>query len=244
MNIGATNFYVAPLAVTGNQLVLDEVESRHLAKVMRAKVGEIFWAIDGWGNKYQAQIIENNPRKVIATIVGRTWMENEPKCRIVLACGLCRGSKIDYIVEKGTELGVAEFRFFVSERTYIDEIGESKVERWNKLAQSAAKQSMRTIIPRINHIVKFNEVLSVSGEYKLALMAEIGAKSKLKVGVDSKYPESAILLVGPESGLSADEIGFAHKSGFVPVGLGPRRLRAETAAVVFVSVVMSQLGEL
>jgi 16S rRNA (uracil1498-N3)-methyltransferase len=244
MKIEATNFYVEPSDVIGDRLMLSESESRHIVKVMRAKIGEIFWAIDGRGNKYQAQIIESNPRKVVAKILEHTWLENEAKCKIALACGLCRASKMDYIVEKGTELGVAEFRFFVSEKTYTNGIGESKLERWNNLAQSAAKQSMRTVIPQINQIVKFDEILSVQSEYKLALMAEIGAESNLEFEISYSQPDSAILLVGPESGFSADELEQAHNAGFKPCGLGPRRLRAETAAMVFVSIVMAQLGEL
>lgn len=244
MNIGATNFFVEPADITGDQLSLNETESRHLVKVMRAKVGEIFWAIDGQGNKYQAQIIESNSRKVTARILGQTRMDNEPKCKIALACGLCRAAKMDYIVEKGTELGVTEFRFFVSERTYADEVGESKVERWNNLAQSAAKQSMRTVIPRIMPTIKFADMLTALGDYNLALIAEIGADSNPEFDGFNEHPDSAILLVGPESGLSSDEIDKAHKAGFKPYGLGPRRLRAETAAVVFVSVIMSRLGEL
>lgn len=244
MKIEATNFYVEPSDVIGDQLMLSETESRHIAKVMRAKIGETFWAIDGRGNKYQAKIIESNPRKVTAKILEHTWMENESKCKIALACGLCRASKMDYIVEKGTELGVAEFRFFVSEKTYTDGIGESKLERWNNLAQSAVKQSMRTVIPHINQIVKFDEILSISGEYDMAFMAEIGAGSNPEIGGNNNQTHSAFLLVGPESGLSSNEIEQAHNAGFKPYGLGPRRLRAETAAVVFVSIVMSRLGEL
>ncbi len=243
MKIEATNFYVEPSGVIGDQLTLSETESRHIVKVMRAKVGEIFWAIDGRGNKYRAQIIESNPRKVAAKIIEHTWMENEAKCKIALACGLCRASKMDYIVEKGTELGVAEFHFFVSERTYADDVGESKVERWIKLSKSAAKQSLRTVIPEIRPMAKFAEMLSISGEYNLALMAEIGAGSNPEIG-GNNHPDSAILLVGPESGLSLDEIKLAHEAGFKPYSLGARRLRAETAAVAFVSIVMSKLGEL
>jgi 16S rRNA (uracil1498-N3)-methyltransferase len=241
---GATNYYVDPRAVNGAYLELDETESRHLVKVMRAKTGEIFWAIDGQGNKYRAQIIESNPRKATAKILEHTRMENEPTSKVCLACGICRGAKMDYVVEKGTELGVAEFRFFISKRTHGHGIGEAKFERWNKLARSAAKQSMRTIIPKIHQIVHFEGILSNRNEYDLALIAEIGADSNLGIDGDENRGDSAILLVGPESGLSSEEMERARQAGFKPLGLGPRRLRAETAAVVFVSVVMARLGEL
>jgi 16S rRNA (uracil1498-N3)-methyltransferase len=248
MDIQATNFIVKPEDISGDRLFLNETESHHLVKVMRARAGELFWAIDGQGNRYQAQIVESDPRKVSAIILQRSRMDNEPKCQITLACGLCRSAKVDFIVEKGTELGVAEFSFFISERTYTENIGEIsaaiKIARWGKLAQSAAKQSLRTMIPQINHISKFDDILATGKDYELAVMAEIGAESGLRLGKDGINPKSTILLIGPESGLSSDEIAKAHQAGFKPFGLGPRRLRAETAAIVFMSVVMSQLGEL
>jgi 16S rRNA (uracil1498-N3)-methyltransferase len=248
MDIQATNFIVESGDISGDQLLLNEAESHHLVKVMRARPGELFWAIDGEGNRFQAEIMESNPRRVSAKIIRRSRMDNEPKCKITLACGLCRSAKVDFIVEKGTELGVAEFSFFVSERTYIEEIGEksaaTKIARWEKLAQSAAKQSLRTLIPKINQIAKFEDILSTCEGYELAVMAEIGAESGLRLSKDDANPKSAILLIGPESGLSSGEIDRAHQAGFKPFGLGPRRLRAETAAIVFMSVIMSQLGEL
>jgi 16S rRNA (uracil1498-N3)-methyltransferase len=248
MDIQATNFIVEPTDISGDQLVLSETESHHLVKVMRARAGELFWAIDGQGNRYQAQIVESNPRRVLAKILQRSRMDNEPKCKITLACGLCRSAKVDFIVEKGTELGVAEFSFFISEKTYAEEISlktaATKIGRWNKLAQSAAKQSLRTMIPKINGIAKYEDILATGKDHELAVMAEIGAESGLRLGKDDANIKSAILLIGPESGLSLDEIEKAHQSGFRPFGLGPRRLRAETAAIVFMSVVMSQLGEL
>jgi 16S rRNA (uracil1498-N3)-methyltransferase len=248
MDIQATNFIVEPADISGDQLFLNETESHHLVKVMRARAGELFWAIDGQGNRYQAEIIESNPRRVAAKIIQRSRMDNEPKCKITLACGLCRSAKVDFIVEKGTELGVAEFSFFISEKTYAEDISSktaaTKIGRWNKLAQSAAKQSLRTMIPKINQITKFDDILSAGKNNELAVMAEIGAESDLRLEKDGANPKSAILLIGPESGLSSGEIERAHQAGFRPCGLGPRRLRAETAAIVFMSVIMSQLGEL
>lgn len=244
MKIEATNFYVEPAAVIGGILTLNEAESYHLAKVMRAKTGEIFSAIDGQGNKYRAQISENNPRKVVARILEQIRMENEPKCRVALACGICKSAKMDYIVEKGTELGVREFRFFVSQRTYTDEIGTTKIERWNNIAQSSAKQSLRSVIPKINPVGRFEEMLAAGRGNNLLFMAEIGTTANPNLAERRGTAETIMLLVGPESGLTGDEIEKAHKAGFLPFGLGPRRLRAETAAAVFVSVVMSQLGEI
>jgi 16S rRNA (uracil1498-N3)-methyltransferase len=248
MDIQATNFFVESDNIESDKLYLDDTESHHLAKVMRARPGDIFSAIDGKGNKYQCRIIESNPRKVVAQIAETSRMENESLCRITLACGLCRLAKVDFIVEKGTELGVDEFYFFVSNKTLADEISEksaaSKITRWRKLTQSAAKQSLRTIIPEIYPIAKYEDILSLGKKHELSLIAEFGAESKIPLRAVSAKPSSALLLVGPESGLETQEIELAHQAGFIPFGLGPRRLRAETAAMAFTTIIMSQLGEL
>jgi 16S rRNA (uracil1498-N3)-methyltransferase len=248
MEITATNFFVESDNIQADRLSLDDTESYHLAKVMRARIGDIFSAIDGKGNKYQCRITESNPRKVVAQILETTQMENESQCRVTLACGLCRSAKVDFIVEKGTELGVAGFYFFVSNKTLADEISEksaaSKITRWCKLTQSAAKQSLRTIIPEIYPIAKYDNILSLGKKHDLSLIAEFGAESKLPSQAVSAKPSSALLLVGPESGLESQEIELAHQAGFISFGLGPRRLRAETAAIAFTTVIMSQLGEL
>lgn len=248
MEIQATNFFVDPAAINGEQFFLDRTESYHLAKVMRVKIGDIFFAIDGLGNKYQAEVIEANPNKVSAHVLGITRNENEPKIQVALACGLCRPAKIDFIVEKGTELGILQFYFFISERTIADDLeikaASKKLERWRKLALGAAKQSLRTVIPQLSLMKKYTDILALGRHFDLSLVADIKASPSPLISDNEPRPSSVLLLVGPEAGLSEKELEMASRSSFVPVSLGPRRLRAETAAIVFISLVMSQLGEL
>jgi 16S rRNA (uracil1498-N3)-methyltransferase len=248
MEIQATNFFVDPAAIGGRQFYLNNSESYHLAKVMRAKTGDIFFAIDGKGNKYQAEIIEANPNKVQANILITTQNENEPRCKIALACGLCRPAKVDFIVEKGTELGVSKFYFYISEKTLADDIdmktASKKLQRWQKLALSATKQSMRTVIPEIILSKKYTDMAALGSEYEIAFVADLSAATDPLMTVDKAKPSSVILLVGPEAGLSEKELHLAYESSFMPVSLGPRRLRAETAAIAFTTIIMTLLGEL
>ncbi|MCP4582986.1 MAG: 16S rRNA (uracil(1498)-N(3))-methyltransferase [candidate division Zixibacteria bacterium] len=248
MEIKATNFIVSPNAVNDNMLSLDETESHHLAKVFRAQKGDLFYAIDGQGRKYQAVINSITISKVTAEIIKTTRLENEPLLKLSLAMGLCRPAKIDFIVEKGTEIGVSHFHFFSSEKTladdYIDRSANKKIARWKKIATAAAKQSLRTIVPQIHPPVAFADILRLPIDYHLSLIADMTHQPSSLDNLFTDQPREALILVGPEAGLSAKEIDKALDVGFKPIKLGPRRLRAETAAILFASLVMEKAGEI
>ena len=217
-------------------------------KVFRAKEGDTFSAIDGSGKKYRAVIKSISPKQVIADIVNTVRLENEPLVKLSLAVGLSRPSKMDFIVEKCTEIGVSRFFVFISEKTLIeDKPGGSavrKLSRWKKLATSAAKQSLRTILPEINPLAHFDDILTMSPEYQLSIIADMTARPTDLDDLLIDSPREVLLLVGPEAGLSENEIKRALNAGFNPIKLGPRRLRVETAAMVASALVMATAGEL
>jgi 16S rRNA (uracil1498-N3)-methyltransferase len=248
MEIKATNFMVSPKSVEDNILTLNETESRHLAKVMRAQVGDIFYAIDGQGLKHRVVITKLTLRNITGEIINTTRLENEPLAKLTLAVGLCRPAKIDFIVEKGTELGISRFIFFVSEKTLaddkIDRAANKKLSRWNKIAAAATKQSLRTIIPEISPTVHFDDILRLPIDYHLSLIADMYNEPESLERHLKNAPRDILLLVGPQAGLSDREVKKAIDSGFIPIKLGPRRLRAETAAILFASLVMEKAGEI
>jgi len=248
MEIKASNFIVDPKAINNNSLYLSETESHHLSRVFRAKQGDIFHAIDGSGKKYRAVINSISSKKVTADIISTVRLENEPLVKLSLAVGLSRPAKIDYIVEKGTEIGVYRFYFFTSEKTLVEDKLDSpamrKISRWKKLAVSAAKQSLRTVVPEILPPVHLDEILALADDYELALLADMKATPSSIADLMADSPREILLMIGPESGLSENEIKRALNAGFRAVKLGPRRLRVETAAVVSATLLMSAAGEL
>jgi len=248
MEIKATNFMVSPNSVNDNILTLDETESHHLANVMRARRGDIIYAIDGQGLRYRAVIDSISANQVTAEIINTTRLENEPLLKLSLAVGLCRPAKIDFIIEKGTEIGVSHFHFFSSEKTLADDtLGRSadkKLSRWNNIAVAATKQSLRTIVPKIHPPVKFDNVIQMSIDYHLSLIADMTHEPSALERLFVNSPREVLLLVGPEAGLSISEVEKALAAGFKPIKLGPRRLRAETAAILFASLVMEKAGEI
>lgn len=248
MEIKATNFMVSPNFVNDNILTLDETESHHLAIVMRARKGDIIYAIDGQGLRYRAVIDLISANQVTAEIISTTRLENEPLLKLSLAVGLCRPAKIDFIIEKGTEIGVSHFHFFSSDKTLaddsLDRSADKKLSRWHNIAVAATKQSLRTIVPKIHPPVKFDNIIQMSIDYHLSLIADMTHEPSSLERLFADSPREVLLLVGPEAGLTNSEIEKALAADFKPIKLGPRRLRVETAAILFASLVMEKAGEI
>jgi 16S rRNA (uracil1498-N3)-methyltransferase len=250
IDITVTNFIVEPDNVTGERLTLNGEEAKHLSQVLRAKVGDTFWAFDGSGLKYRAVIESINKASITALIASTSRLENEPFFNVTLAQGICRPNKMDDIVEKGTEIGVSGFIFYFSDKAYSRQTEESsasrKTSRLVRIARSAAKQSKRSIIPNIADFVTFAQLLSLRKDFDLAPVAHQDPASKPVEHYleNTDAVRKILLLVGPESGLSESEFEACLNAGFMPTHLGPRRLRTETAAIIFPALILNRLGDL
>ena len=225
-------------------------EAAHLKKVLRADKGDSFYAIDGTGLKYRAVIESISGSTVEGLVSNVTRLENEPFHNITLAMGICRPAEMDLIVEKGTEIGVSSFIFYYSEKSYArareDLSSSRKISRLKRVVRAAVKQSKRSVIPAIAPFGIYTEIMALNDDHDQSLIAALNESSKPMESVLDRSPDSKriLLLVGPPSGLSDDETRIAIDSGFVPVRLGPRRLRAETAGLVFPAMVLLSLGDL
>ncbi|MEE9555309.1 MAG: RsmE family RNA methyltransferase [candidate division Zixibacteria bacterium] len=241
---------VAPSQVDDDRLVLGGDEAKHLKKVLRAKIGDTFYAIDGTGLKYRVVIDSLSGANVKGIISNITRLENEPYHDICLAMGVCRPAKMDHIVEKCTEIGVSSFEFYYSEKSYSkikkNLSSTRKVSRLRRIITAAAKQSKRSILPSVAEFKTYSEIVALSDKFDLSLAAVCrdSAKPIEKVIDKSGNSKKILLLVGPESGFSDDEIETASNAGFKTVSLGPRRLRAETAGIIFPTIVLNHLGDL
>jgi 16S rRNA (uracil1498-N3)-methyltransferase len=250
IEITVTNFVVEPENVKDDTLTLTGDEAKHLSHVLRAKAGDVFFAIDGSGRKYRAVIMVMDRGIIKAEISSVTRLENEPFYHVTLAQGICRPARMDEIVEKGTEIGVTSFVFYYSEKAYgqvvEDQASAHKVIRLERVARAAAKQCRRSVIPSIEPLASFNDILRSRIEYDLALVAAVHRESKPPAGqlTDTTGIKRILLMVGPESGLSDEETERTIEAGFRPVLLGPRRLRTETAGIIFPALVLNLLGDL
>jgi 16S rRNA (uracil1498-N3)-methyltransferase len=245
-----TNFYVDPENVGEDSLKIIGEEANHILSVLRYGSGDMIDVVDGCGTKYKVRIEEISRDFLQGRILSRTHKENEPNRHLTLAQAVCRKERMDFLIEKATEIGVSSIIPILTERSLIKVSGVSnqqkKIDRWRRLAIASMKQSLRTVLPKIQDIIKFEQLLSEVKNYDLCLIASLDKDSKsikqceqLKTGV-----KSILLIVGPEAGFTEEELSKTKAQGAIPISLGSRRLRTETAGVVFLSLVLHQLNDL
>jgi 16S rRNA (uracil1498-N3)-methyltransferase len=244
-----TNFYVLPQDVVGDKVRFRGDEARHLCAVHRKTVGDMINAVDGQGNELTV-ILENvRPEECVGRLIRLRRKCREPVSRVTLAQAVTKGGKLDMVIQKGTELGVHRFVPMITENTTVspDETSSAKKQRrWQKIAISAMKQSLRSYLPQVDSVVSFDRVLQEAEKVDLALMASVvkEARSLDRILEENRAPRDILLLVGPEGGFSSVEISQAMQTGIYLITLGPRRLRAETAGILLAGLALFRLGEL
>jgi 16S rRNA (uracil1498-N3)-methyltransferase len=216
------------------------------------KAGDQLELLDGTGKVYEAMIRKVEKEKITCEIISSRQEETEPKVKVALAQALTKGSKMDFVIEKCTELGVNQVIPMLTERTVAK---EAKLDRWRKLAKEAAEQSGRAVIPEIASLKPFEEILKMKSQFDLALIPwELEKEKTLKKALkDSQIPQSPnlqtpisqlpniLIVVGPEGGFSQKEITLAKEAGFTSVSLGKRILRTETAGMAVLSAIMYEM---
>ncbi|MCH1624988.1 16S rRNA (uracil(1498)-N(3))-methyltransferase [Fredinandcohnia quinoae] len=218
----------------------------HIIRVMRMDVGHQIICCDPNGKVARCTITEISNDVVFVNVV--EWIEksNELPIKVTIASGLPKGDKLEYVIQKGTELGASEFVPFIAARSVVkwdEKKGLKKVERWNKIAKEAAEQSHRTIIPSVHEALSLTDLLTYSQSYDYKLIAyeedaKSGEKSKLvRLFNELVEGQSLLVVVGPEGGLSEKEVSRLEENGFLTCSFGPRILRTETAPLYVLSAV-------
>jgi 16S rRNA (uracil1498-N3)-methyltransferase len=240
-----TRVYQAVALSVGSTLVLDEAASHHLSRVLRAGVDETITLFNGEGGEYQAKITHIAKKNVTVLIQSFSDREVESPLHLTLAQGMARGEKMDFIIQKACELGVNVIQPLITSRCNVKLEGEREEKRllhWQAVIQSACEQSGRNRLPRIAAPISISQWLTkVDAELKLVLTPWSEQSVNLR---ELKNIKSAVLLIGPEGGLSEDEVGMAERHQFKALKLGARVLRTETATVVGLSLVQIALGDL
>jgi 16S rRNA (uracil1498-N3)-methyltransferase len=230
-------YYSAPEYIEETSIILSGDEFIHLTKVMRKKINDIILIVDGLGFIYECKIVDINKSNLSADILSKNRSTNETGLNITLALGLLKNpSKYDFVVEKTTELGVKKIIPFTSKFTIAQ---KPKIDRWQNLAVAAMKQSQRAFLPVISECLTFKNLLKIPADIKL--IADID--SEKIYGKTPNTNSEVIILVGPEGGFSADEISEAIEAGFKKFNLSTMRLRAETAAIASIPLLIERLGE-
>lgn len=243
-----TFFQAIPSAITGDTaLISDPNECHHLMRVLRKKPGDTLTITDGEGCLFHGTIERIDAFGVHLISLRERADNGEPRVRIALAPALLKGSRLDTVVEKATELGVSDFLPLTTARTVRSgDQSSSRNSRWERLALSAMKQSLRARRPHIAAVADFESVMNEAGAFDLAIIAWEGEKQDTPASVIAAcpLPDRMLITVGPEGGFTPEEIAVAKCNKVYPVTLGPRRLRADTASIVVVTLALSALGEL
>ncbi len=242
-------FYTPPENIMQDRLRITGDELAHLSRVVRKKVRDVIEVVDGRGNCYTAVLTGITPRFAEAEVQKRSRFIGEPNFQLTLAQAVPKGNRFDWVIEKGTELGVAIFIPLLCQYSII-EPSARRHDRWKKIAIAAMKQSVRSVLPEIKSPQTLQEVVRSTGMMQLGFIAESGegAKGLSELVQDLRARSmpltSAILLIGPEGGFSNEELQFAQEAGYHRFSLGRRRLRSETAGLAATAILMELIGEL
>lgn len=221
-------------------------DASHIARVLRMKTGESLTVCNCRGSDFFCEIVDSKSDGVLLRVLERKANTTEPTVRVTLFQGMPKSDKMDLIVQKSVELGVSNIVPVVTARSVSkpDEKSFSKkIERWNKIAEEAAGQSGRGILPKVLPALNFKEAVSKLLENETAFMLYERNGGTLREHF-LKRPETVGVMVGPEGGFSESEVFYARENGIVTAGMGPRILRTETAPLCALSVIMYATGNI
>jgi 16S rRNA (uracil1498-N3)-methyltransferase len=236
-------FTAQPL-IAGSSIQLEQGAARHLSSALRMSVGQSIILFDGHGGEYSAALTEVKKSKVWVAVNEFSDKDLESPLKIQLAIGISRGERMDWIVQKATELGATEITPLFTERCEVKLSGErleKKTRHWQQIAISACEQCQRNFVPVINSAATIDQYLA---DPVIGLKLVLHHRTEKRLTEMTNSNNNIALLVGPEGGLSDREIESAIKHNFAALALGPRVLRTETAPLAAISIIQSLWGDM
>lgn len=239
-----SRFRVTAEALRRGRAEIRGADLRHLRLVLRLGEGDRVELFDGEGRARAAEIVSVSPAVARLRVLDEAPQDRESPLFLTLSVAMAKGPKIDWVVEKATELGVSRIVPFTAERTVPrrEEFGR-RIERWRRIATAAAAQSGRTRCPEIADGSRFADVLASGAEYDLSILFREGTRERIDPSRHGTV-RRLLVVIGPEGGFSGAEAAEAECHGFLLAGLGSRILRTETAAVTAVALCQFLWGDL
>lgn len=243
------HFFVAPEAVHGNFITITGSDVNHMKNVLRMKPGEELLISDGTGRDYLCRICHVKEDCMEAEILDGTYQGTELPAKLYLFQGLPKADKMEWIIQKAVELGVYEIIPVITKRTVVRldaKKEEAKGKRWNAISESAAKQSRRSIVPKVKSPMSFPEAVKYAEELDFRFIPYENYKDmeetrKILSQIEGK--QSIGIFIGPEGGFEEAEVDLAVSGGCERISLGKRILRTETAGLAILSVLMFRIEE-
>ena len=241
-----TRFFVEPEMLNDNHILLTGENAKH-AKVLRLKEGEQVLVCDGQGRECLCRVLDGENAQISLQVLSCQTSDSEAAVRVSVYMAFPKADKLEHVIQKATELGAYEIVAFPSARCISrpDEKSLSKkVERWQKIAASAAEQSGRGLIPQVLTLPSYKAALERAAQADLAMLFyENEQSTTLRMALSDGGDHSVSLLTGPEGGLEEGEVRQAMEAGLRVCTLGKRILRCETAPLCALSAVMYDAGE-
>ncbi len=246
-------FFVPPAAIRGHWAVLEDPEDlHHLLRVLRLAPGQRVVFCDGQGTDYQVELAAVTPARAEGRVLSAAPSAAEPPVEVVLLQGLPKGDKMDWIVQKATEVGVGAIVPVLTERTVVSlspDKARERQARWQRIAREAAKQSQRGRIPAVALPRPWPEAVSEWAKAPMLVLWEGASPGTLRSGLQALAmavgsQRRVVVGIGPEGGFTVSEVRLAQGAGAVIASLGPRILRTETAGLVALTAILYELGDL
>ncbi len=238
-----------PLGENPRTVRISGEKARYLVAVLRCEKGEDLEILDGKGHSFSARIVSLTRQEVLAQVTGVGRRDTESPVPLTLIQGMLKGEKMELVIQKTTELGVREIFPVVTERSQVRQT--RKTGRWRKIAEDASRQCGRTAVPVIHEPVPFLSLFSAAPESAPSPGKSSGLLFWEEGGIPLKEVRSRLgeclsvaLAIGPEGGFTKGEVNRAESEGFIPVSLGNRILRAETASISATALVQFLFGDL
>jgi len=245
VNIMRISRFYTPLPLrVDDEIELDTQLSHYINNVLRLKQADPIILFNGDGNEYTAEVLSITKKQVIAIINSQLSIRSESPLHIHLAQGVSKGDRMDFALQKSVELGVTEITPVITERCAVKlsaDRWQKKYEQWQKIIVSACEQSGRNILPTLNQPIALNKWLGQSTEQQKVMLTPGSTKYMSSL---TRPVHGFRLLIGPEGGLSEQEVYTCEQTGFTSVNLGPRILRTETAALASIAIMQALFGDL
>ena len=242
-------FFLEKNRVNESKATIRGSEAKHIGRVLRLGVGDTLYLLDENGWEYKAEIISKSSKLVEVELLKKSPPREDSSITVVLGQALPKAKKMDFIVQKATELGVSTIIPFFSERT-IPSLDDKQLKkrriRWKRIALEATKQCGRLVVPQIEEMLPFKEILKEWSDNSLKIILWEDEKNiKLKQVLSDNQPQQkVIILIGPEGGFTAEEVDMARQAGFKSVSLGKYILRTETVGLCLLNILQYEWGEM
>jgi len=247
--MSTNHFFVAASNIEGDRVQLNLEQAHQVHNVLRLKPGDAIVVLDDSGTEYDVVLTTVEPCQTLGRVRGERRAQGEPAVQVILFQSLLPREKFEWVLQKGTEVGVSQFVPVQTDRSLLRArmIEEKRLNRWRRILTEAAEQSHRGRVPTLEPAITFHEAISRLKDFCRSIIAapsEEAAMLRDTLRNVAGSPASIALMIGPEGGFTDEEVARACEKGAVRISLGPRVMRTETAAVVTCALALYELGEM